>query len=527
MPPIQDDSSPSLEGGPSPHRPPLAQAGRLTRVLGAVFLLLLVGFGAVQVARERRFVFPDSDIVVYSLAARMWSNGAIPYRDFVDHKPPLVYAFLRLCYWVSDSPRSVFQGTDALVTVSAIALFLGLWIAGRRRLAIGASLAYVMFDAADPLGIRHQNTEHLAMTGVTLAFALGLVQTTRRGLVWPFLSGAALALGVLGKQPVALFAVPLAVLLVDTGPEPLRARLRRTFVAGLAFALGGLLVVAVLFAYFAAHHAVRPMIQWVYLENLDYAQASSMGARWNTARLTVEYVVRSVGERKLLLPYTLGLVVLPIALVLRRARLEVVTSLLLLAGVAAVSLGLQLYVHYLTFLQLGFAMAFGVALDLVFAIPPLARRPAFGVAAAAVACAVLFAPHLRAVREDMDSYLDDDGIRRNMEADPAVRLARRIREAAAPGDRLLPIGDPMTVAFYSGLLPPGRYPSLPGFWSTYADFVADTRRTRPKFIFVGNQVLSYLDLSQEAVWPGLRDILAAGYELWIDDPCGRVYQRRG
>lgn len=114
-----------------------------------------------------------------------------------------------------------------------------------------------------------------------------------------------------------------------------------------------------------------------------------------------------------------------------------------------------------------------------------------------------------------------------MEADPAVRLARRIREAAAPGDRLLPIGDPMTVAFYSGLLPPGRYPTLPGFWSTYADFVADTRRTRPKFIFVGNQVLSYLDLSQEAVWPGLRDILAAGYELWIDDPCGRVYQRRG
>jgi hypothetical protein len=526
MPPIPDTASATLESGQAVRHAPTARAGRLTQVLGALFLLLLVGFGAVQVARERRFVFSDSDIIVYSLAARMWSNGAIPYRDFVDHKPPLIYAYLRLCYWASDSPRSVFKGTDALVAVSAIVLFLGLWIAGRRPLAIGASLAYVMFDAADPLGIRHQNTEHLAMTGVTLAFALAIVQTTRRGLVWPLLSGAALALGVLGKQPVVLFAAPLAVLLVDAGPEPLRARLRRTLVAGLAFALGGLLVVAAVFAYFAAHHAVRPMIQWVYLENLNYAQASAMGARWNAARVTVEYVVRAVGEKQLLLPYTLGLVALPVALVLRRTRLEIVTPLLLLAGVAAVSLGLQLYGHYLTFLHLGFAMAFGVALDLVLAIPPLLRRPALGVVAAAVVCAVLFAPHARVVRRDMDLDPDDDGMRRHMETDPAVQLARRIREAAAPGDRLLPIGDPMTVAFYSGLLPPGRYPYLPGFWSAYPDFVADTKRTRPKFIFVGYQVLSYLDLSQEAIWPGIRDTLAEGYDLWIDHPSGRVYRRR-
>jgi hypothetical protein len=525
MPPLQDTSSATREGEQAGRRAPTARAERLTKVLGALFLLLLVGFGAVQVVRERRFVFSDSDIVVYSLAARMWSNGAIPYRDFVDHKPPLVYAFFRLCYWASDSPRSVFKGVDVLVAVSAIALFLGLWIAGRRPLAIGASLAYVMFDAADPLGIRHQNTEHLAMTGVTLAFALGLVQTTRRGLVWPFLSGAALALGVLGKQPVVLFAAPLAVLLVDTGPEPLRARLRRTLIAGLAFALGGLLVVAVLFAYFAAHHAVRPMIQWVYLENLGYAQASSMGARWNTARLTVEYVVRSVGERERLLPYTLGLVVLPIALVLRRTRLEVVTPLLLLAGVAAVSLGVNLYVHYLTFLQLGFAMAFGVALDLVLAIPPLARRPALGVGAAALVCAVLFAPHARLVRRDMNSYLDDDGMRRHMENDPAVRLARRIREAAAPGDRLLPIGDPMTVAYYSGLLPPGRYPYLPGSWLAH-DFLADTRRSRPKFIYFGRGMVGYLDFSRDEFWPGLRTTVAADYDLWIDVPTGRVYRRR-
>ncbi|MEY4700455.1 MAG: hypothetical protein RL326_642 [Pseudomonadota bacterium] len=63
--------------------------------LSPILILALAGWSLF--VGERRDGFPNSDIIVYSIVAKLWNEGFIPYRDIADHKPPVMYIFLRLC----------------------------------------------------------------------------------------------------------------------------------------------------------------------------------------------------------------------------------------------------------------------------------------------------------------------------------------------------------------------------------------------------------------------------------------------
>jgi hypothetical protein len=79
-------------------------SGTITRwlVLAAVFI------GLAFLCRLPSFVDAplDRDEGAYALIAQQWSRGAMPYRDYFDHKPPVVYVAYRADGGTGCSPQS-------------------------------------------------------------------------------------------------------------------------------------------------------------------------------------------------------------------------------------------------------------------------------------------------------------------------------------------------------------------------------------------------------------------------------------
>ncbi len=239
---------------------------------------------------------------LYHYVGREWLRGAVPYRDVMEQKTPVIF----LAYGLA---QAVFGEHFWSIRVLEVA-----WV-----LAVGAALASV----ATPRGVRPLPGMHGATALlVTVAYfgtlnfwhtaqcevgasglaivALALVHRRAPDLRAVIAAGVLAGLAALAKPTGALLALPVGALAVahGFGAASPGSRIRGALVAGLRFALGAIAPFALFVAYLAAHRGalaaaydvlVRCNAYYVANEAASHSRAEDVTAvaTWATLHLAL------------------------------------------------------------------------------------------------------------------------------------------------------------------------------------------------------------------------------------------------
>jgi 4-amino-4-deoxy-L-arabinose transferase-like glycosyltransferase len=384
----------------------------------------------------------DLDEAVYLTAAREMLRGGVPYVDFADHKPPLVFAYYAAAQLLGDGMLPVRLLTTLLlvpfVAFCASAFF------GHDRRGMAAGLLFLAWSAAflghDMLAV---NCEVLMLGPLALAaVALGDAGAARRPSR-ALAAGLLVGVATLFKYQAAAWGPALAIAVVLAGWRDGKARL----LGRLALLAGGFLLPPLAaWAVFARLGAGDAFVYWNWTHNLAYAaNPVSLG---ETAERAAAY----------LLPFLLA--TLPLWWAAWRSRralgdhaAALVAALLAFSALAAL-LGLRLYPHYL--IPLYFPLALGAA--------PWAaehvRRPLSHAARAFVAWAAVLLVGFTAANGYL--YLVRDDV--YTETHPAfARVAARLRQDPCFGEGPLFVWGWAPMFYTQTRLPAGSRFLLVGF----------------------------------------------------------------
>jgi hypothetical protein len=468
----------------------------------------------------------DLDEAVYLTGAREVLRGGVPYVDFADHKPPLVFAYYAAAQLLGDGMLPVRLLTSLLL-VPLVAFGASAFFRHDRR-GLLAGLVFLVWSAAflghDMLAV---NCELLMLGPLSLAaVALRDASAARRA---PHALAAGLLVGtaVLFKYQAAAWGPALAIAVVLAGRRDGATRVLGRLAL---LAAGFLLPPLAAWAVFARLGAGEPFVYWNWTHNVAYSAPSASPGE--TAERAAAY----------LLPFLVA--TLPLWWASWRSRralgdhaAALVAALLAFSALAAL-LGLRLYPHY--FIPLYFPLALGAAPWAAESLrgPPGRAARAF-VAWAAVLLAGFTAAnaYLYLVRDDVYT-----------ETHPAfARVAARLREDRCfgegplfvwgwapmfytetrlpPASRFLLVGFSL-VGYVSGSRDPAAGEALvsPEHW---AWLLEDLDRRRPTYVLdTAGARLGRWGYPLEDRRP-LAAFVAASYEPLAVVDHVRIYRRRG
>ncbi len=315
----------------------------------AVVLALFVGSGALT-----RMVVMSADIVNHDEASYIvgsWEllHGRLPYTDFADNKPPLIYVYYAATQLLAGHGMVGVRLATTLVTLPLTAFALSAFYHHRRR-GLVAGLLYLLYSAAfvgnDMLAV---NCELVML--LPLAWALVLVRDQADAFRPRRLLGAGLLIGVatLVKYQAALWlpAVTIAVALECWSTD------RRALIASLAaLATGFAVPLVATWSVFMALGGLEGFVYWNVTHNVMYLENPT----------TAQEVLRRLIDR--LLPFLVVTIVLwwgwirSASLVASRYWTCLISGLIL-TSLAAGFLGWRFFPHY--FVQLYVPLAVGAA----------------------------------------------------------------------------------------------------------------------------------------------------------------------
>lgn len=413
----------------------------------------------------------DLDEAVYLTAARELLRGGVPYVDFADHKPPLVFAYYAAAQLLGDGMLSVrlltVLGLVPLVAWSASAFY------GHQRRGAAAGVLFLVWSAAflghDMLAV---NCELLMLGPLALAVLALRDEAAARQPRRAFLAGLLVGLATLFKYQAAAWAPALAIGIVIAGRRDGAARV----VARLALlASGTLLPPLAAWAAFVRLGAGAEFVYWNWTHNLAYA--ANPASPGETGERAAAYV----------LPFLAATAPLWWAAWHSRRALGAYATWLLSGLVAfsalAALLGLRLYPHYLIPLYLPLALAAAPwAADAVRRPLSPAARAFLASAAVLLAGFTLVNGYLYLVRDDVYT-----------ETHPAfARVAARLREDPCFGEGSLFV------------------------WGFSPMFYTETRLpAASRFLLVGFSLVGYVSANREATSGGGEGMVNPEHWDWL------------
>jgi hypothetical protein len=441
-----------------------------SQTLAIIAVITILSLTGVLVWGEPRLWFPNDDVTVYGVVAKLWGMGEVPYRDVVDHKPPFVYLFYRVCFWLGGvEPRSLWQGFTLLTGVAAAALILGFRSLRLTTAGLATALGFFYIFTTDALSLREPaflNTELLASGLLAIALALILLYQSTRNRCWVALSGVMFGCAILTKQPSALFALAFAThLTVTHWSNDWRATLRQVITAGIFFSLGSIAPIALCVAWFAQHGALQDLWFWAHTANLTYAGISffDFGLRLSIAQQYLELLTEHLSKASSV-SYALALLITPVVLLVRRSRLDLITLAWIASGIITCLPNRQLpHSHYLLFFQVPLALVVGSAVqaivDLLNKLPlPDAKIWATPV----VVCAALFFQSNMKISDNASEILEKGPPTKEWSTGAELRASMAEIEKYAESDkRLLFFGQSPMPLFYTNLIPASKYIYFP------------------------------------------------------------------
>ena len=443
-----------------------------------------------------------SDEGEYAYAARVWSEGGLPYRDAFNQKPPNIFVIYRLCAAVSSSPAAPRYAAMLAVLLTGLALLLLTPKRWRLPARLAAPLAYFVLSTT-PVGDFGfaANTEVFAALFTAWAVWAASRSTWRWAALGGILAGAAL----MTKQTALWPILAAGVFASWRGERRWDARGAAAFVFGVtAFPLFWL-------GYFWARGGLSFFWDCAVAGNLRYAGQ----ADWSSAAEQGRFFAFDLGPTFLKGSWSAwALTVFGLRGLHARweNRGELVAVLWLAGALLAAATGLLLFPHY--FLQ---------------AAPPLCLAAAYGVArlgrrSAWVALAVLA---LAPVMAQADFYFakSREAVAKDLLfPSPLLEtewLGGWLRERTAPSDRIWVFGSEPSLYVYSGRRAATRhdyvYPltMFPRSVEPLEAELAALRAAKPVYVVYVNQPISTLIGSRLglAFRDGVREWLAADYRL--------------
>jgi 4-amino-4-deoxy-L-arabinose transferase-like glycosyltransferase len=200
----------------------------------------------------------------YAYIAQQWLQGALPYRDSFDQKPPGVHIVYVLIESLGGTTPAAIHWTAQLYSLGTLAV---VFVLGRRLASPAAGVAAAAFTAfmtIDPSVLGSAaNTETFMLLPLTAALLASCYAVERASLGWAFAAGALGGAAMLFKQ-VALSNVGFYLLLVTWWS-------RRRLASAAAFLLGVIGALVPVCAYFAVHGAWHEFVDATIGHNLRYA----------------------------------------------------------------------------------------------------------------------------------------------------------------------------------------------------------------------------------------------------------------
>ena len=478
----------------------------------------------------------DTDEAAHAVGSWVLLDGGRLYTDFVDNKPPLLYAYYALAQILLGRGLIPVHLFTAVVTVPLTALAASAAFRHDRR-GVAAGLLWLVYGASflahDMLAAHAELVLLLPASG-----AIALVADERRATrpTALLLAGLLLGLATLVKHQAAFWLPALAWAALRAAPSAGRAR---SAPRALALAAGFMAPLLATWVAFAATGGAHDLLYWLVWRHVLYV------ANPITAAGALERAA------SYLLPWLLATAPLWWAWRSGRAGLDAhprrLFDGLVILGLLPAFAGFRFFPHY--FVPAVFALALGAA-------PAVARwwerpreRPLRLFLASTLVLAVGFAG------ANAWLYLGNSGIYR--ETDPVYRAVAERLEAdeCFPGSRLFVWG--WAPAFYyeaglrgarpasrfavlasaglTGYVPgnpegarrrePGEPVPAPAHWLL---LMADLERTRATYILdTAPAGLYRWNRYPLADYPLLNRSVAAGYERKGEVGGVRIYRRRG
>ncbi len=393
--------------------------------------------------------------------------GELPYRDWIDQKPPGIFWVYRAA--LALPLNSIVSVHFAALVVSAVTACALYFLAGQfmsRRWATAAALLFAVLSA-DPLAQGTvANTELFMLCPLTLsqlAFFKAMEEGRRGRIPLAVVCGALTGIAVAFKPVAAvnwLFLIAMSPLFASRG-----SRLR----GALAFAgwstAGAATVWAGIVAYFALRHGLADLVYNVFTHNLEYIQVMPWSQRIARLGRTLSSLSRS--ESAIWVFAATGFVAL--------GKTGKWKELVFLGGWTAASIigasaSGYFFAHYFQQVVPPLAVAAALGGEAIFNFRPWGVVPAWGRAVAlglllAVLPAVAMVPFLFL-------YSPAEAVRKLYPGDAFAEmpvLAARLAAATGAEDRVFVFGAEPEVLFYAKRVSATRYIFLFPLYGPYAD----------------------------------------------------------
>jgi hypothetical protein len=160
------------------------------------FLVLIL-----HLATSPRFVSLSPDSGVFAYAGKLVSEGKVPYRDFFDHKPPLIYYLNALAiYLMGASPWSIWWLDVFYLSITGIVLFLVLLKITDSLSAILGVVIFILTLMTPHYFLGGNLTETYGLLPQILVVGAIFGYLKSKNAWWIFLAGLLTAIASLFKQ---------------------------------------------------------------------------------------------------------------------------------------------------------------------------------------------------------------------------------------------------------------------------------------------------------------------------------------
>jgi hypothetical protein len=408
----------------------------------------------------------------YAYIAWRIGHHELPYRDWVDQKPPGIFWVYRMALSLPIEPiRAVHLMGLVFSAASACALF---FLASRFVKRFWAIISAILFAilSADPLMEGTAANTELFMLLPLILSQLALfsaVSEERRKTSLAILAGALTGIAIAFKQ-VAIVNWPLLcfsywLFVAGTG------RLRKTFYFAAWSAAGVAAIWVFIGSYFMLRHGLNDFIYDVFTHNLEYIKTIPWSVRLNYCIGTLKTLS---GSQMLVWIFSaIGFMMLCIS---KQTKIFLFLAGGTIASMVGVSISGYFFPHYfqqlLPVLCLTAALGAGELESGSFwkVIPAWSRRTALGLA--------LFILPVIVVYPFIFEYSPKEAVRKiylgNSFFAEASDLGARIAQITRPDDRVFIFGAEPEVLFYAQRLSATRYIFLFPLYGPYSD--AKTRQ---------------------------------------------------
>ncbi|MDH4127187.1 MAG: glycosyltransferase family 39 protein [Spirochaetota bacterium] len=219
----------------------------------------------------------NGDEANFGTTAMVILNGGIPYVDFLEKKPPLIYYIYAFTFKIFTTDiRFVHFVTLLFVFGTEYFLFKTISMCFNKKAGLLAALFYGLFSIAftEP-DMWAANTEILMNFPLTISIYLFVRGEKRKSLISFFLSGLFLMLGTMIKHQGGILYILFIVMLIYYGRSKGRNQLIKDFFQrGIIFFIGSLIPIILIIIYFNYKDSLKELYLWNIFYNFSYITES-------------------------------------------------------------------------------------------------------------------------------------------------------------------------------------------------------------------------------------------------------------